>query len=84
MFANDKKNGEGIYISPKNIVLKGVFHDDELKDNYGSLEYDNGDKFEGQVIQMKRHGKGKLILHKGGSFEGEWKEDYIMKGVLEL
>lgn len=33
---------------------------------------------------MKRHGKGKLVLHKGGSFEGDWKEDYIVKGTLEL
>lgn len=31
---------------------------------------------------MKRHGKGKLILSKGGSFEGDWKEDYIIKGIL--
>lgn len=33
---------------------------------------------------MKRHGEGKLILSKGGSFDGQWREDYISKGTLKL
>lgn len=39
------KNGEGFYVSPKNIVLRGIFVNDEIKDNKGNLEYDNGDKY---------------------------------------
>ena len=41
------KNGEGFYVSKKNIVLRGEFINDELKNNTGTLEYDNGDIYKG-------------------------------------
>ena len=71
-------------MSAKGIVLKGEFKNDELSNNQGVLEYDNGDRYTGQIYKMKRHGKGTLILEKGGSFEGQWREDYISNGTLKL
>lgn len=47
MFIDDKKNGQAFYVSPKNVILKGIFENDELKDNQGTMEYDNGDKYIG-------------------------------------
>ena len=31
--------------------------------------------YEGEWVQGKRHGAGKLVEADGGSYEGEWKED---------
>lgn len=32
----------------------------------------------------KRNGKGKLVIKKGGEFEGEWVKDELIHGTLKL
>ena len=44
--------------------------------------FNNGDKYEGDYLKDKRHGKGKLYFDKGGMFEGVFKEDEIYDGKL--
>jgi len=41
-------------------------------DGRGRMEYTNGDVYEGDFIQGKRHGKGKYTTPDGYSYEGEW------------
>jgi hypothetical protein len=44
-----------------------------------SIEYPNDDKFEGDVVNFKRHGKGKLTKTDGSVIEGNWENDIIIK-----
>ena len=39
------------------------------------LTYDNGDTFEGDFVDGKRHGNGVYTSKKGDRYEGEWKND---------
>ena len=44
-----------------------------------SIEYPNDDKFEGDVVNFKRHGKGKLTKADGSVIEGNWENDTFIK-----
>jgi hypothetical protein len=41
-------------INPKKIVLRGNWVNDALENNKGEMTYNNGDKYEGEVKNMKR------------------------------
>jgi hypothetical protein len=43
-----------------------------------SIEYPNDDKFEGDVVNFKRHGKGKLTKADGSVIEGNWENDILL------
>ena len=66
---NDKKNGEGISISEKEIY-EGTY-----KDNIkmGGYEKNRDGVYEGEYLKGKRHGFGKFKWNNGEIFEGEWK-----------
>ena len=42
-----------------------------------TISYPNDDKFEGDVVNFKMHGEGKLIKSNGSVIEGTWKNDII-------
>lgn len=44
----------------KDFVFKGFFKDD-LKDGKGELEFESGEKFEGEFQAGQKHGPGKTI-----------------------
>ena len=37
--------------------------------------FPNGDAYEGEMTNDKKHGQGKLISPNGAAYEGEWKDD---------
>lgn len=37
--------------------------------------YDNGDFYEGDFLNRKRHGQGKMVYNSGGIYEGKWVKD---------
>lgn len=39
-----------------------------------TITYDNGDKYEGEIKDGKRHGQGKYTKPSGYMYEGEWKD----------
>jgi hypothetical protein len=39
------------------------------------MEYANGDKYEGEFEQSKKHGQGKYDWFDGDYYDGEWKQD---------
>ena len=41
----------------------------------GSYFYDNGDRYEGEFLDGKRHGSGRYFFSDGNSYSGEWFED---------
>jgi hypothetical protein len=40
-----------------------------------TIKYDNGDVYDGEVKDGKRHGKGKMIYSDNMVYEGEWNDD---------
>jgi hypothetical protein len=49
-----------------------------------SILYPNDDKFEGDVVNFKRHGEGKLIKSDGSVIEGTWENDFKIKEILDF
>ena len=46
-----------------------------LKDNYKEIEYENGDKYAGEMINNKREGFGKFHMKNGEYYIGKWHND---------
>lgn len=40
-----------------------------------TIKYDDGSVYTGEVLNGKRHGKGKLVWPSGDVYEGDWKDD---------
>ena len=69
-----------IYI--KKIAMDKIVFEYEIKKGKGKFVYPNGDVYDGEWKNDKRHGKGNnennigiLNLMKGDKYDGEWKED---------
>ncbi len=87
---NDKeKNGVGLIFYNDNInsynngIYKGKLKNSKRECEYGIMEYENGDKYEGEWKNDFKEGKGKMIYNNGEKYEGEWKNDLKEgKGIM--
>jgi hypothetical protein len=43
----------------------------------GILKYDNGDMYEGQLLNGKKSGEGKMTFNNGDIYIGMWKNDMM-------
>ncbi|MBQ9717761.1 MAG: hypothetical protein IJV76_07185 [Clostridia bacterium] len=50
----------------------------------GVREDETGNVYEGELLQEKRHGYGKMIYTEGGVYEGEWKDNLRQTGENDL
>ena len=63
----------------KNDVWEGEGQKYEMaSNNEGAYFWKNGDKYYGSFHQMKRNGYGKLLLHTGNYYEGEFKGTIVV------
>lgn len=46
--------------------------------NGSSISYPSGDKYEGEVVNFKKHGRGKLVKNSGEEVEGIWNNDELL------
>jgi hypothetical protein len=47
------------------------------------FKWDNGDVFDGQMIEGKRNGKGRIVWANGMSYDGDWRDDVAVgEGVI--
>ena len=53
--------------------IKGILEDNNI--NHGTIEYKNGDFFEGDIKQGKAHGNGKMVYHNKNKYQGEFLND---------
>jgi len=51
----------------------GDYNADGLRHGRGTLEWENGDKYEGQFYNGMRHGVGKLAFADGSEYDGWWR-----------
>lgn len=73
-FKNDTYNGEGNYLyqdgTGRNYT--GSFENGQFN-GQGTYLFENCDVYEGQYVEGRKHGHGKLIMsEKGVMYEGEW------------
>ena len=48
-------------------------------------KWDNGDVFDGQMLDGKRNGKGRMVWASGQSYDGDWRDDVAVgEGALLL
>lgn len=81
-FTVDEKNnfnGPAVIMYSDNRVVNFYFYNDD----YAKVEYTNGAKYNGKVIQFRKHGQGTFIDSKGYKVEGDFIYDkkhgeYIM------
>jgi hypothetical protein len=54
-------------------TYNGDFNADGLRHGRGTLEWANGDKYDGQFWNGMRHGVGKLMFADGSEYDGWWR-----------
>ena len=54
-------------------VFVGVFKDDEMVE--GTIEFENGDVYDGKFIDEEKIGQGKMFCKNQGLYEGEFLND---------
>lgn len=78
-------HGKGVYTKKNDGVYTCSFKYGKMTGE-GTVEYSNGDRYEGDLLDFKKHGKGKLILKdKEEQYEGHFQNDlYDGIGTLTL
>ncbi|KAL9182169.1 hypothetical protein ACHAXT_012821 [Thalassiosira profunda] len=46
-------------------------------DDFGKITHDNGNRYEGELKDGKRHGRGKITYACGDEYDGDWEDDKI-------
>ena len=46
------------------------------------IDYSNGDRYEGDIHEFKKHGKGIFTKSNGEIITGEWKDDKLIKAIV--
>ena len=54
---------------------EGHFNENGVPHGEGKITYEEGDVYEGELVDGKRSGKGKMTYKNGNIYEGEWAED---------
>ena len=57
----------------KDRVVIGKFENNEI--SKGVIIYDNGDVYEGDIVEFMAHGKGEILYDAGGKYIGDSKFD---------
>ena len=75
-FSNDKRHGQGKYISHRGGYYEGNWVND-IKEGKGICKYRNGDKYEGDFKNDIKHGVGIYEWALGDRYEGNFTEGKI-------
>lgn len=73
-FKNGKPNGNCIVYMGED-KFRGYMKNGQFGTNDIIIEYGSGGKYNGQLKDFKRHGKGKMIYPDNSYYEGEWEDD---------
>lgn len=46
-----------------------------IRDNFGEIQYENGEIYKGEIINKKREGVGKFYMKNGDYYIGRWHDD---------
>ncbi len=83
---NDIPLGKGVIYFSNSNVYKGDWAGIKKEDNVyfymhgiGTMKYINGDEYNGEWLESKRSGKGKLILSNGEILDGNFQNDLFIE-----
>jgi hypothetical protein len=71
--SGDCSNGQGVYVFPDGKGRYSGKFVNSFPEGYGKVEYSNGDRYEGELVKGKLHGKGVYYYQYGRIIEGFWK-----------
>jgi len=80
-FANDQRNGYGVFVFPDGERYQGMWKDNK-RHGYGLFQYTDGTVFEGMWSNDSRKGMGRLFLANGDIFTGSWRGDQISQATF--
>lgn len=65
------------HILCRDAVARGFTSPDDFTIKEGSLDYDDGSRYQGQVLGTLRHGRGTYTRADGATYSGEWRYDVL-------
>ena len=65
-------------------IVEGSFKTNLINGYHITVNYRNGDVYQGGFVKNKRHGKGKMIYHDGGFYEGKFRNGKVKGEFGEL
>lgn len=80
---DDKKHGKGTYIWKNGDIFEGNFVNDKFnygKYTFGSSSKHAGDVYEGDIIGLRWHGKGKYTFGRSSEYAGDVYEGDFLNG----
>lgn len=80
-YANDRKNGYGVFAWESGNIYKGNYVDDE-REGYGEMFWTDGSIYQGEWKAGIQHGYGKMTFPDGSVKEGQFENNmYIGPAV---
>mmetsp|Transcript_13200 Transcript_13200/g.24229 ORF Transcript_13200/g.24229 Transcript_13200/m.24229 type:complete len:127 (-) Transcript_13200:22-402(-) len=83
-FKNGKLASKSAQLTTRDYAYSGPVENVLPHGKKGVIKYENGDVYTGSFIQGLREGYGKCVYINGDCFEGEWKDDDIVKGNMVM
>ena len=74
-FKDDKPNGLGILYSGKNEIIECKFQDGMIPDQKLKIMFADGQYYEGQYSNHRRHVSGRCFYPNGDYYDGPWESD---------
>lgn len=68
---NGIRNGIGMLITVDNAIYMGKWKND-IYDEEGTYLYPDGQRYEGEIMEGRKDGVGKMFYINGDVYEGEW------------
>jgi len=68
--------GNGKYIYKNGVTYDGNFNNSKFNGNGVMMYPESGDVFEGNFVDWKKSGPGKLTRKNGEVIHGVWRDDY--------
>jgi hypothetical protein len=78
-YAQDRKNGYGVFTWESGNVYRGSYLDDE-RDGYGEMFWTDGSIYQGEWKQGIQHGYGKMTFPDGTIKEGRFENNIFVGG----
>lgn len=76
-YAQDRKNGNGVFTWESGNVYKGSYVDDE-REGYGEMFWTDGSIYQGEWKQGIQHGYGKMTFPDGTVKEGRFENNIFI------
>ena len=71
------RGSEGTPVLPSDLISESKSKSNDQELSIGFLKYESGDVYEGQFLNGRRSGKGKMMFVNGDKYSGLWHHDQM-------